>query len=71
MQNHMTCNHIESLQGICKYMIGFKTQKCNCIIYIFLNIYYLNNKIIILYIYIIVNFNIFNLYHVDMCHYIG
>jgi len=47
------------------------TQKYSCIRYIYLNIYYLNSRIIIIYIYIIVNFIKFNMYHVDTCHCIG
>jgi hypothetical protein len=44
------------------FAIDFTIQKCNHIINICLDVYH---------IYVIVNFTKFNLYHVDMCHYIG
>jgi hypothetical protein len=52
------------------FTTDFTTQKCNHIIYICLNIYYLHNEIIIIYNYIIVSVIKFNLYHVDTCRYI-
>jgi hypothetical protein len=52
-------------------MTNFTTETCSQIIYICLNIYYFNTKLLLLYFIIIIIFVKFNMYHVDMCHYIG